>query len=188
MSRPSLVEAVFALLEKLPKWGMIVDGVLYPLRPLERCTKEIDSSLLPKDGRLWMTPKAGQCGMTARTKGRPLEKSTHLSAQIYCQMWPTPTARDWKEKGTEPSALNRNSLRLPAMTQMFPTPDANMRGAYKDAEKRKGHHFTLQDAIGSGKLNPAWVAWLMGYSTEWINLDPLAMQWFLSRRKKRSKS
>ena len=34
--------------------------------------------------RLWMTPKAGQCGMTARTKGRPLELSTHLQAQVHC--------------------------------------------------------------------------------------------------------
>ena len=33
--------------------------------------------------RLWMTPKAGACGMTAKTKGRPLEMSTHLSAQTF---------------------------------------------------------------------------------------------------------
>ena len=33
--------------------------------------------------RLWMTPKAGTCGMTAKTKGRPLEMSTHLSAQTF---------------------------------------------------------------------------------------------------------
>jgi len=33
--------------------------------------------------RLWMTPKAGACGMTAKTKGRPLEMSSHLSAQTF---------------------------------------------------------------------------------------------------------
>lgn len=33
--------------------------------------------------RLWMTPKAGACGMTAKTKGRPLEMATHLSTQTF---------------------------------------------------------------------------------------------------------
>lgn len=38
----------------------------------------------PMDARLWMTPQAGACGMTSRTTGRPLEKSTHLQTQVYC--------------------------------------------------------------------------------------------------------
>lgn len=33
--------------------------------------------------RLWMTPKASICGMTAKTKGRQLEMSTHLSTQTF---------------------------------------------------------------------------------------------------------
>lgn len=33
--------------------------------------------------RLWMTPKGGACGMTAKTKGRPLEMATHLSTQTF---------------------------------------------------------------------------------------------------------
>jgi len=33
--------------------------------------------------RLWMTPKAGACGMTAKTSGRPLEMATHLSSQTF---------------------------------------------------------------------------------------------------------
>ena len=36
---------------KLPRWGMIVDGALYPLHPLEQCTKG-------KDGSYWPTPDA----------------------------------------------------------------------------------------------------------------------------------
>lgn len=35
------------LLKRLPRWGMIAAGVLYPLRPLERPTKEKDGSYLP---------------------------------------------------------------------------------------------------------------------------------------------
>lgn len=32
---------------------------------------------------MWMTPKAGACGMTAKTSGRPLEMATHLSSQTF---------------------------------------------------------------------------------------------------------
>ena len=51
----------------------------------------------PMGARLWMTPQAGACGMTSKTTGRPLEKSTHLQAQVYCaetRMWGTPSASD----------------------------------------------------------------------------------------------
>lgn len=53
----------------------------------------------PMGARLWMTPQAGACGMTSKTTGRPLEKSTHLQAQVYCaetRMWGTPSASDYK--------------------------------------------------------------------------------------------
>lgn len=51
----------------------------------------------PMGARLWMTPQAGACGMTSKTTGRPLEKSTHLQAQVYCaetRMWGTSSASD----------------------------------------------------------------------------------------------
>ena len=35
--------------------------------------------------KLWPTPKAGQCGMTAKTSGRPIEKSTHLTTQVFVE-------------------------------------------------------------------------------------------------------
>jgi len=38
------------------------------------------------------------------------------------------------------------------------------------------------------EVEPMWVEWLMGYPTGWINLEPWAIAWFLSKRKKRSKS
>lgn len=44
-------EGGFESLKKLPHWGMIVDGVLYPLQALGLHTKE-------KDGFYWPTPRA----------------------------------------------------------------------------------------------------------------------------------
>lgn len=46
-SQPSQAEGDFESLEKLPKWGMIVDGVLYPLKALERHMFERGSFFLP---------------------------------------------------------------------------------------------------------------------------------------------
>lgn len=112
MSQQLQPEAVWHWSKKLPRWGMTVDGVLYPLLPLERYT-------VAKDGSYW------------------------------------------------------------------PTPDASARGARKN---QNGHTINLQDVVGSGKLNPQWVEWLMGYKTGWTDLEDWAMQWLLSKQKKRSKS
>lgn len=60
--------------------------------------------------RMWPTPKASDAimGMTARTSGRPLEKSTHLQAQVYVRtMLPTPIATDWKNRGCKDYRKNR---------------------------------------------------------------------------------
>jgi hypothetical protein len=92
-SQRLLFEEQSELLGSFAASGMTVDGAFYPLVMWERITKEKGGGSLPSDGQLWMTPKAGNCGMTARTKGRPLNRSTHLQAQVHCEekkMWPTP--------------------------------------------------------------------------------------------------
>ena len=51
--------------------------------------------------RMWPTPTAEPCGMTARTSGRPLEKSTKLGTQVALAegLIPTPLASDYKNRG-----------------------------------------------------------------------------------------
>ncbi len=51
MSRQSQVAEVQRWLGNLPRWGMTVDGALYPLKKLERSIKE-------RDGFFWPTVKA----------------------------------------------------------------------------------------------------------------------------------
>ncbi len=110
----------------LPNWGMIVDGVLYPVKKLERHIKDPGGSYLP-------TPTASQ-------SGKPIRKPS-------------------------PSRL-------------------------------KGKHgWDLQDRLGQlfpqsiGKsIAPQYIAWMMGYPTEWMKLKPWAMQLFQCKRNKRSKS
>lgn len=84
-------------------------------------------------GRLWMTPKSGQCGMSAKTSGRPVEKSTHLSTQVAIAegLLPTPQARDfrtgsgyrWEDKKKRSRNLN-DRIAHDAGYAMFPTPRA----------------------------------------------------------------
>ena len=73
-------EADFKSLEKLPKWGMIVDGVLLPLHPLEQDIKE-------SDGSCWPTPQA-----RAQTD-TPSESRRHTPClESAVMMVATPTA------------------------------------------------------------------------------------------------
>jgi hypothetical protein len=76
---------------RLPKWGTIVDGVLYPLHPLEPATEE-------KDGSVWLgTPTAGS-GTKGRSKRyRGINKLP--TPQEFVRMWPTPCTRDVTKPG-----------------------------------------------------------------------------------------
>ena len=120
--------------------------------------------------RLWPTPTAGQCGMTATTGGRPIEKSTKLSTQVYlaeqAKLIPTPTARC----GQSPCKHGQGGPDLATYIESFPTPiasDWKNRGC-KDA--RQNRQCQLQTTVG-GQLNPTWVEWLMGFPIGWTNLD-----------------
>ena len=67
---------------------------------------------------------------------------------------------------------------------LWPTPNAREKGGgeYQDPEKikarmEKGHQANLGDMVkldqkSGGKLSPLWVAWLMGYPTEYLNSVP----------------
>ena len=120
---PLLPEEEQKWLEKLPRWGMIVDGALYRLRQSERYTKE-------KGGSYWPTPQA-------------------------------------RAQTDTPSERRRHSPCLETIVKLLPTPDASARGARKN---QNGHTFNLQDAVGSGKLNPLWVELLMGYPPGWTKI------------------
>jgi hypothetical protein len=96
--------------------------------------------------KLWPTPKANEPGMTAKTTGRGVEKSTHLTTQVALaegmidrktgRLWPTPTVQDSKNNGAQ-SQMERNTKPL--------------------------------NAEVGGALNPTWVEWLMGWPLGWTD-------------------
>lgn len=100
-----------------------------------------------------------------------LTLSAHRINENEFGLWATPNVSD----GLNPNMKNDHDLKKGYLRSqvLLPTPDSSQRGAYKDQEKRKGHHFTLQDSIGSGKLNPEWVEWLMGLPQGWTDLECL---------------
>src|SRR5271170_1253270 len=112
-------EEGYRSLAKLPKWGMIVDGVLYPLQVLEQSMKGRDGFCLP-----------------------------------------TPTSRAASDC---PAERKRNSPSLESVLNQ-------------------------KNGTNGLKTNPRFLECIMGYPLGWTELEPWAMQWFLNKRKKRSKS
>jgi dsRNA-specific ribonuclease len=103
-------------------------------------------------------------------------------------MWPTPQASDYKNMDTAKQKM------LSSEVKMWPTPRVSDTegGVVKNVEyqnesfsrkNKKGQRWgvKLKDAVNHvatvqldqkktiGALNPMWVAWLMGYPTEYLN-------------------
>jgi hypothetical protein len=82
-------------------------------------------------------------------------------------MWPTPTARDWKD-GSYCENVPVNGLLGRAV---WPTPqDANNNGGPAQSSRNTP---PLNARVG-GQLNPTWVEWLMGFPTGWTDLEDSA--------------
>ena len=104
---------------------------------------------------LWPTP-TGQDNIQIRGLGKAVgnKRGTTLGGAV--RKWPTPRASEWK--GTGPMGSKSQAYRLDRK--------------YLDA--------TVQEAEQrTGKLNPAWVDWLMGVPTGFSDCAPLAMDKFL---------
>lgn len=174
--------------ENWPPYGMIVDGVLYPLMMWERRIVGKGGSFWPtiratdadRGGRgdliqairgnknnhfrMWPTPKGHPSGPDFARVKRPASEGDDLATAVSRGMWPTPRASEWK--GVGPLGSKSQAYRLEKK--------------YLDA--------TVQERTGqSGSLNPTWVEWLMGYPLGWTALKDWATQWFRSKRGKRSK-
>ena len=106
--------------------------------------------------QFWHTPKASdaEMGMTAKTSGRPIEKSTHLQTQVYCVeqgLIPTPKAS---------ATLGGCSGARKTLQRMAD------KGLITEEERRN------LSAGNGGKVNPVFVEWLMGYTQQFTKLLP----------------
>lgn len=70
----------------------------------------------------------------------------------------------------------------------WPTPTASNYGSNRGgAAGRVGKIRRSISGLVGGPVNPAFLEWLMGYCPGWTAVDPLVMQWYRSKRGKRSK-
>lgn len=89
----SLLEAEPKWLEPLPRWGMVVDGALYPLNPSGHYIDE-------NDGSCWPTPQARDYKDSGHSNGSKKRKNPNLPAAI---MMATPTASQANKPIRKPS-------------------------------------------------------------------------------------
>ena len=196
----------------LPKWGMMQGGVLWERTMSQLPTSETESGfLLPTPtcadatmGAMWPTPKAHEPGMTAKTTGRGVEKSTHLTTQVALaegmidretgrlwptpqdhkitrsgEMWPTPAARDCKGANSR-EHCETNGTGRKHMDLCFATPQArDFRTGQQSRWENPERTRNLNDHIG-GKLNPTWVEKLMGWPQNWTEAKPMIDFQFIS--------
>jgi hypothetical protein len=134
----------YKLLENLPKSGMTRNGVLYQQPEWVRPIDEIESSL-------WPTPTTQENEHPTAIWNEKLRRvapngSTHgINLADAVQMWPTPQANDAKN------------------------PYARVR-EYSQAIMLGEAVVTADPLTSGGKLNPAWVEWLMGFPIGWTDL------------------
>ena len=104
-----------------------------------------------------------------------LQPLTHHIDGIESGLWATPTTQEAEhlnmevnEKGRRISkdGLNSHSLSLADQVQMYPTPT---KSEHKYRLKGNTQASKCLNAKAGGKLNPAWVEWLMGYPEGWTD-------------------
>ncbi len=167
----------------LPRSGTMRNGRIYAPPMSERPIDE-------KEFGLWPTPDCQNArdGAHFRKDNNIAEGGRHgVSLHHAVAMFPTPRKCDG-EKGTrsmeghlKERMRRRNGVDLPTAIR-FPSPLASgkLNGGTRDFQ-----HLLKMEMIGQiteeerrsmsagngGKLNPAWVEWLMGYSLGWTDLN-----------------
>lgn len=190
-SQLCLVEGLETFSEPWPRSGMMRSGTAYQLAPLAPLTDEIASGYWPTPTVVYTredwTPER-IAARQAEVKAETLAKGKHhtgngfgLNLAQAVRMWPTPRANDAEKRGNINPEDKRSGL-VSAVLR-FPTPTRSMhKGSSAGAMTRSSGASRLNDRldyaveqgnIKIGRLNPLWVAWLMGFPTEWASFAPM---------------
>ena len=99
----------------------------------------------------------------------PIIEETDLS------LWPTPLASDshYRVSGKSQASKNLQAMARRGELPMWPTPVASGGldgGSHSRASMRKLIG-TPYEVPSTGKLNPTWVEWLMGFPEGWTDLE-----------------
>jgi hypothetical protein len=101
----------------------------------------------------------------------------NLDFMARTNKWPTPTASDYTGAGH--SAQGGKNLRTMVAENKWPTPrvcdykGGGQQMIRKDGKSRMDQLCFNVEYQETGRLNPTWVEWLMGWPLEWTDLKPL---------------
>ena len=126
----------------LPRSGIMLNGIVFPLQQLARPTEGTESLSWPTPTAVTRERTAEQLSKRQKHYGGSKRAMYLQDAVILDQMrqWPTPTVRD--------SRTFKGARRLPGSQGSEP----------------------LVRQVG-GTLNPEWVEWLMGFPIGWTELN-----------------
>lgn len=142
-----------------PRSGMMRSGTVYQLPNLARTITEIGSGLLPTPRVLEVIehPMKQAARLGDRTGKRPNNLQSMAKFDLFPKQYlPTPVSSD----ATTGQIIGKNDT-------FKMTKKGNMSNPCLQRRIEKGKQLMLSQVVHptSGKLNPNWVEWLMGYPT-----------------------
>ena len=161
----SLIEDLTGYCVTLPRWGSMLDGELFQ-QPI--ATPPICESA----SGLWQTPTV--CGNYNR-KGASKTSGDGLATAVNMSL----------------TRINLDDTAAQTATaRTFPTPTATAHKGWSKGHNRANTDdridYTIEREASqsgqTGRLNPMWVEWLMGWPLGWTELKPLAMDKFQCAR------
>ena len=135
----------------LPKWGMMLSGVLWERTTLPPLTSATESGSWATPTTMdKLPPKSKKALLKEATEARPgRSKPANLRDQVSnMRNWLTPSANE----------------------DAAGTPDGKMQSMLGNDPRVRGK--TKED-WAKGTLNPAWVEWLMGWAIGWTSMEPI---------------
>ena len=165
-------------------------------------------TVVRKDGKLrndrldyaveqfWPTPNArekggGEYQDPEKIKAR-MEKGHQSNLGDMVKLWPTPRVSMVNGPSVKEIEAGDPKRRLETAVKFWPTPTSMTGGEGVAPSHLDGSHgwnigaaVNAADPKNGGKLNPKWVAWLMGYPIEYLNSVPWETA---SSRRSRKKS
>ena len=160
----SLLEDSTGCCPTLPRWGLMLDGELYPQPMLEPFTVESASGYWPTPQTRFGTNDGDLAQLAKKCENQEEfnQMAYRASAKKKSKYWPTPTAS--ASKGSSQNSLTR-----------------------KDGRDRSGDrldHAVM--ALENGRLNPEFCEWLMGWPIGQTELRPLGMDKYQEWRQQHS--
>lgn len=157
MSQMSLITLEPISLETWPKWGIIRHGELFEHQTPTHLINGRDSS----QSRSIPTPTTMDCHFTSSKRTVMVESLERglwrgVGLKDFAQMYPTPTARDWKSGDVSQTTFKKNSRPLNEVIKL--------------------------NESQPGQLNPSWVEWLMGWPIGWTDCEPVETELSLNRQ------